>query len=141
MGKKDVIEAEIEALEKAVGKRLYILRIQKGMKLQTISAFSGVSLQQVAKYEKGHSAITAGTLLNIANNMDIPVASFFPHVGEVLRLDTMVKWEAEGVHLMRAMPVHQRDRIMEIMRFLRNSKDMTAEIDMKQLELLIVNKS
>lgn len=140
MGNNLSIEAEISDLEKVIGKRLYILRLQKGLKLQALAAFSGVSIQQVSKYEKGLSRITAGALFRIAKNMNVPIVSFFPASGEILKLETIVKVEAEFIHCLRKTPRHQQERLLELMKFLSNKDEMTQKLTHEQFEMLIINK-
>lgn len=140
MGKNLNIEAEIADLEKVIGKRLYILRLQNGLKQETVGAFSGVSPQQISKYENGNSRMTVGTIFKIANGMKLPVTAFFPIPGEVLKLETMVKVEAEFVHCLRKTPRHQQERLLELMKFLSNKDEMTQKLTHEQFEMLIINK-
>lgn len=69
---------EIEALEKAIGEKLYAVRKETGTSLKFLAALIGVTLQQFHKYEKGLNRISAGKLFYLAKEMKIPISSFFP---------------------------------------------------------------
>lgn len=134
------VKAEIKQLEQVIGKRLYILRIQNGMKLETVAAFSGVSYQTISNYEQGKCRMSVGTLCKIAESMKIPVVAFFPANGEVLKLETMVKLEAELVHCFRKIKRNDQERWLEMIRFQSNSSDMTEKSGRRQLEMQIISK-
>lgn len=121
--KKSCIAAGIEELEGQIGKRLCVVRIQQGLKLQAVASLIDVSHQQISKYEKGVSRISAGTLLYLSRTMKVPIGDFFPRDGEVVRLHEMEKLEAEFIHLLRALgPVQQK----LLFSFMRGRQGFTA---------------
>lgn len=60
-----------------IGKRLRDLRIERGLTQTQLAEFSGVSYQQVQKYEKGTNRISASRLWKFCRVMDINLGYFF----------------------------------------------------------------
>jgi transcriptional regulator with XRE-family HTH domain len=63
--------------DQEVGRRLRIRRLQLGMSQQSLGTSIGLTFQQVQKYEKGMSRISAGRLHEIARVLEIPISYFF----------------------------------------------------------------
>ena len=129
------IEQEIATYDGQIGKRLAALRLQQGLKLQTLAIYSGVSQQQISKYEKGVSRITAGTLFQLASKMKLPIAMFFPETGEILKLHDMLKAEAEFICLLRALPAEQQKLMLDFMK--ARSPRAGKSPDLSQLKLVL----
>lgn len=66
---------------KAIGKNLQRLRRGFGYSQQDIARVLGVSFQQVQKYEKGESRVSAEKLFHLKHFLDVPYAVFFEGVG------------------------------------------------------------
>jgi len=64
-------------LDAEVGMRIRSHRKQAKMTLQMLANRLGIAYQQVQKYETGINRVGAGRLMEIAEVLDIPVASFF----------------------------------------------------------------
>ena len=64
-------------LDKVVGRRVRVRRLQLGLSQQAIGDALGVSYQQVQKYEQGASRIGAGRLQQLAEILNVPVSVFF----------------------------------------------------------------
>jgi len=64
-------------LDAEVGMRIRSHRKQAKMTLQMLANSLGIAYQQVQKYETGVNRIGAGRLMEIAEILGIPVASFF----------------------------------------------------------------
>ena len=64
-------------LDAEVGMRIRSHRKQAKMTLQVLADRLGIAYQQVQKYETGVNRIGAGRLMEIAEILDIPIASFF----------------------------------------------------------------
>lgn len=60
-----------------VGARVKARRAELGMTQERLADHLGVTYQQVQKYEKGTSRITASRLQTIANLLKVPVKFFF----------------------------------------------------------------
>lgn len=66
-------------LDAEVGQSIRAYRKSAKMTLQDMADRLGIAYQQVQKYETGVNRIGAGRLMEIAEILDIPVASFFNH--------------------------------------------------------------
>ena len=66
------------AVDRYVGGQIRLRRKLLGMSQDCLAAALGVSFQQVQKYERGVSCVSAGRLQLIARALEAPVASFFP---------------------------------------------------------------
>ncbi len=60
-----------------VGQRLKARRIVMGMTQSDLAEATGVSYQQVQKYESGANRISAGRLYEIARKLDVDVPYFY----------------------------------------------------------------
>ena len=63
-----------------VGARVRMRRFLLGMSQSKLAEQLGVTFQQVQKYEKGMSRISASRLQTIANVFDVPVSFFFENI-------------------------------------------------------------
>jgi transcriptional regulator with XRE-family HTH domain len=63
--------------DRMVGLRITALRKAKGLSQTALGQAIGVTFQQVQKYEKGQNRIGAGRLRDIAQLLEVPVATFF----------------------------------------------------------------
>ena len=64
-------------LDAEVGQSIRLYRKNAKMTLQGLADRLGIAYQQVQKYETGVNRVGAGRLMEIAEILDIPVASFF----------------------------------------------------------------
>jgi len=72
----------MNSIERHVGHRLRARRLALRMSQTDLADVIGVSFQQVQKYEKGTSRVSASTLQALAGALNVPVAYFFeglPH--------------------------------------------------------------
>lgn len=60
-----------------IGRNLRVLRESRGMSLQTLAASLGVTYQQVQKYEKGESGLSAPRLYALSRILQAPYDVFF----------------------------------------------------------------
>jgi transcriptional regulator with XRE-family HTH domain len=61
----------------AVGHRIRVERLSRGMSQTVLADQLGVTFQQVQKYEKGVNRVGAGRLTKIAEALGVPVSTFF----------------------------------------------------------------
>jgi transcriptional regulator with XRE-family HTH domain len=61
----------------AVGQRIRIERVGRGISQTALADQLGITFQQVQKYEKGVNRVGAGRLAGIAKALDVPVSLFF----------------------------------------------------------------
>ena len=64
-------------VDKHVGQRVRLRRIQAGMSQERLGEALGVTFQQVQKYEKGTNRISSSRLQHIARVLGVAVAYFF----------------------------------------------------------------
>lgn len=63
--------------DRFVGQRLRQGRRELGLTQEALAALLGVTFQQIQKYEAGHSRLSAGRLLDIAQALGKPVGWFY----------------------------------------------------------------
>lgn len=63
--------------DRFVGQRLRQGRRELGLTQEGLAALLGVTFQQIQKYEAGHSRLSAGRLLEIAQALGRPIAWFY----------------------------------------------------------------
>ena len=64
-------------IDKVIGKKLLALRVKHGLTQTDIGYIIDVTYQQVQKYEKGSSRMSASMLINIAKHFAVPIQYFF----------------------------------------------------------------
>jgi len=67
----------IEPVDRAVGRRVRVLRVTRGMSQTALASQLGLTFQQLQKYEKGTNRISASKLYEIATILGVDVASLF----------------------------------------------------------------
>lgn len=70
-----------DLIDELVAKRMRARRIDKGLTQQNLADRIGVASQQIHKYERGITRITAGRLSQIAEALDFSVDEFFAYHG------------------------------------------------------------
>ena len=72
------MEGNRDSRERAIGRRIAELRRKRGWKQDDLAARAGgVSRQVISKYERGHVHIAAVVLKDIADALNVPIATFF----------------------------------------------------------------
>lgn len=66
-----------DPLDKALGARLRVLRLRRGLSQSDLAEAIGVTFQQVQKYERGNNRVSASMVARIAARLDVPVAELF----------------------------------------------------------------
>jgi transcriptional regulator with XRE-family HTH domain len=64
-------------VDRVIGSRIAALRVAKGLTQAMLGHAIGVSFQQVQKYEKGRNRVGASRLQRIADQLGVPVETFF----------------------------------------------------------------
>jgi len=57
-------------VDKEIGRRLRLLRVDRNLSQQELGKVLGVSFQQIQKYEKGVNRVSAGRLVEIATKLE-----------------------------------------------------------------------
>lgn len=63
--------------DREIGSRIAAVRAAQGLSQTALGHAIGVSFQQVQKYEKGRNRVGASRLQRIANQLKVPVETFF----------------------------------------------------------------
>jgi transcriptional regulator with XRE-family HTH domain len=66
-----------EEINLAVGKRLAVRRKELRLSLAQVSRRCGVSLQQIHRYEIGHTPLSVAMLVQLSKCLDAPLSYFF----------------------------------------------------------------
>ena len=69
---------KITAIDSEIGALIRKRRVASGLTLQALAVALGCTHQQLSKYEKGQNRVSAARLLQIAETLQKPVASFYP---------------------------------------------------------------
>ena len=83
MHTQDFINTEIKYIEPHIGQRIAHLRKLRKLSHATLGKMCGVGMQQMNKYEKGKSRITAGRLWLIALALNVDLDSFYDDLGTI----------------------------------------------------------
>ncbi len=101
-----------DALDKHIGNRIRQQRENLGMTQGELAQKTGVSYQQVHKYECGSNRISAGRLGLIAEVLNMPIQNFYD--------DFPGRPVAEGIRLPLSVPEEQDSRLcLEVARNFR----------------------
>lgn len=74
---KQVRARRATPVDAEVGQRVRTRRLEQGLSQTELGDKSGVTFQQIQKYEKGVNRIGAGRLQQIATVLDVPVTYFY----------------------------------------------------------------
>ena len=70
------------ALDVLLGERLKDLRVRAGLSQSELGERVGISFQQIQKYERGQSRISASLLFRLAEMFDVQVQHFYQGLSE-----------------------------------------------------------
>lgn len=111
------ITAVAKNFDDRVGERVRTRRLMAGMTQEQLAEHLGLTFQQVQKYEKGSTRISAGRLAQIANIFGESIAFFYPPQLSSRASESFVDEFAatsEGVDIIRAafaLPPESRRRL------------------------------
>jgi transcriptional regulator with XRE-family HTH domain len=72
--------------QKLIGARVRLARHARNMSQSDLGLCLGVTFQQIQKYENGSNRFSAGTLLEIAGIVEMPLAFFFEDFPAIMGL-------------------------------------------------------
>ncbi|HEX3808111.1 MAG TPA: helix-turn-helix transcriptional regulator, partial [Rhizomicrobium sp.] len=75
-----VDQKQATEIDFSIGRRLAVRRKEIDMSQQALGKELGVSFQQIQKYEKGSSRISAGRLFEMAKLLNVNIIYFFADV-------------------------------------------------------------
>jgi transcriptional regulator with XRE-family HTH domain len=129
------------ALDRYVGARMRVRRLEVGMSQEKLGEFLGITFQQVQKYEKGTNRVSISRLHQIAQALETPVSYFYEGAADGLDAggglaDPELAGVAsdflklgEGRALMRSfvlMTTAQRRQVAEFVRQIVGDRDTPA---------------
>lgn len=79
-------ERAMREIDQAVGHQIRGLREKRGLSQADLGALIGVTYQQVQKYERGETSVTAARLVLLRSALKVPVADLFPGNGDMPEL-------------------------------------------------------
>jgi transcriptional regulator with XRE-family HTH domain len=71
-----------EAIAAHLGDRLRVLRHARDLNQAQLGSLIGVTAQQIHRYERGKSALSASSLYLMARTLDVPITYFFEGLGD-----------------------------------------------------------
>ena len=76
--------ARAKAIDRHIGDRIRIRRIQRGISQEQLAVALGLTFQQVQKYERGINRVAGARLFDLGFELDVPVGFFFDDMPEKL---------------------------------------------------------
>lgn len=70
-------------INEAIGAKLRVLRVQRGISQTELGHAAGVTFQQIQKYERGDNRVSAGALAVICTKLAVPIGSLFDDLDQV----------------------------------------------------------
>ena len=67
----------MDSFDERVGAQIRLRRLQLGLSQTKVAEASGITFQQLQKYEKGMNRVAASRLARIAEALDVPPTYFF----------------------------------------------------------------
>ena len=77
MARKRINSSVIDGIDSYIGRRLKLRRDMLGMTQKQLADACNITFQQIQKYEKGETQISAGRLYQLGMVLDIPVSFLF----------------------------------------------------------------
>ena len=71
------IDDQLEKIDKLIGNKIYNLRVDRDMSRSDLAKKTGVSQQQIAKYEDGKNKISASRLALLAKVLNKDISYFY----------------------------------------------------------------
>ena len=75
---RDATPKAAGAIDRHVGSRIRIRRLQLAMSQEKLADALGITFQQVQKYERGMNRVSVGRLYQVAAALDVPMSFFYP---------------------------------------------------------------
>lgn len=118
-------------VDRYVGSRIRLRRVQRGLSQGTLASRLGVSFQAVQKYESGEIRVSASRLYEIAEVLEVPPGFFFEGFPEMPSVEKL----AADATPPEADPLDQR-RVRSLIRGFYGIRDPAVRADI----LRLVNK-
>lgn len=86
---KQKVKEASQDIDKVIGERIRQRRAVLGLSQQNVSDPLGITYQQLQKYEKGTSKVSASKLFVLAKVLDVKISYFYDGLEELLDLQTI----------------------------------------------------
>lgn len=124
--------SDAHPVDRHVGLRIRLRRTQAGFSQDRLGAAIGKTPQQVQKYERGMTRVSASVLWEIAAALDTDVSFFFEGLATAGRreaADAPPVSAEEGLEISRLLPripAEARSKLLELLRTLAERDDVIA---------------
>jgi len=122
-------------VDRHVGQRLRLRRTQAGLSQERLGAAIGKTAQQVQKYERGMTRVSASVLWEVASVLGTDVGYFFEGLPAGARRDAVADSAAppteEGQEILRLLPripAEARRKLLDLLRSLAERDDVIARV-------------
>ena len=120
---------EATEVDQTVGARITAMRKAKGLSQADLGVAVGVTFQQIQKYEKGINRVGASRLQQIAQCLDVPVATLFEDDAETAKQpgDLLLLGTPGAVALLKAFAEIENDELRRnVLAIVRNVARVSA---------------
>lgn len=122
--------SDAHPVDRHVGLRIRLRRTQAGFSQDRLGAAIGKTPQQVQKYERGMTRVSASVLWEIAAALDTDVSFFFEGLATAGRREAAdAPSPEEGLEISRLLPripAEARSKLLELLRTLAERDDVIA---------------
>jgi transcriptional regulator with XRE-family HTH domain len=111
-------------IDKKVGENLRKFRLLRGISQEQLAEATGVTFQQIQKYENGRNRISVSRLWQFSKVLKISVEGFYDGIEGAVR-DDVLKLSPEQLAIMKKYNVltdPQKKAVQEYLRFLRTQR-------------------
>lgn len=120
-------EGRVDKIDEIISKRLFSRRCVLGYSQKDLADYTGVSIQQIQKYEKSTNRISGGRLYKFAKLLKVPVQYFFDSVELMLSDKTTYHKsfaeEQENFTRKKATTSTLEKEVITLIKFYNNIKD------------------
>jgi transcriptional regulator with XRE-family HTH domain len=108
-------DQQVHAVELLIGSRIRERRLSRGLSQQQLGLMTGVTLQQVYKYERGLNKISVGRLFTIAAALGVPPHWFFEGIDDLSTDPEESRWRARSLEIARIFSALEGEKLRHIL--------------------------
>lgn len=112
----------VNTVDKHVGQQLKIRRSLLGISQHKIGVMTGVTFQQIQKYEKGSNRISCSRLFEFAKILSVPIEYFFDGLSKSTSLNNSIFRDNEDTFSYSGSNVEERE-ILSLIKYFTKIKD------------------
>jgi transcriptional regulator with XRE-family HTH domain len=126
MAKKDKPDPRAASnTDRQIGASVRARRLEISMSQERLGEVVGVTFQQIQKYEKGVNRVSASTLMDIADALEVAPEALLPRGKKPAREDEAVDQEAQAIaRLFSRLNAEGRRMLTKVARSLAADEDM-----------------